>query len=151
MVNLDFRPLLTCMVVPKLCLLGKSEPTLTTGILIDSSRSTLPSLTLKETMTMVLIPWCIGSTLKNVWCLLVSDTRQTETLQFLLRKDLPSFLTTDESNYRPSWLETSIVTCSVWLAPSVVVECETEKPNLLVVPTIPLCAVPDIRLGCAKE
>lgn len=143
--------LLTPMVVAKLWVLGLIEPTLMTGMLIEVSRVTLPPLTLKDVITMVLVPWCIGNTLKNLPCLLTSETRNIETLQFRARSILPSFLTIEVANYRWTRLSTSIVTCRVWLDPRVVVEWESEKPSPLVTVSMCLWAPVDIRLGSAKE
>lgn len=88
-------PLLTFMEVANF---REVAPTLTSGTCAAPSCSTLVGATVNDEMTIVLVPLCIGSLLKNLLCVFVLLTGRTIRLQLVDCSILPRFLTTCEAN-----------------------------------------------------
>lgn len=67
----------------ELNLLAEGTPTLTTGIRTRPRCLILVGLTPNESMTIVLVPWCMGRLVKKLRCLLVPCTGQVMALQLV--------------------------------------------------------------------
>lgn len=91
------RPTVTCtspvpltdMAVPNF--LPRGMPMLTSGMFTFRRPETLLTAMPNEVMTIVLIPWCRGSLLKNDTCRLALVTLQRDMLQLRARSILASF------------------------------------------------------------